>query len=264
MHQPGPSAARIGAGLALLFIGLLVLGCASARAEAPCTFAFADGQEQRVAFDAAFARGLAAVLGGDVPAGAAWALQVNPPRAATALVFITDDRGCLLVSGEVDASLWDAALALIADLAGGDEPASPFPWDPMPGAPQWRLGFQKEITMRTIAVAAAAALILAAPAAGQYGDGPTADWFRSLKVPGSGVSCCDQADCRPARADWRDGAWWVESRITGELVRIPADRVLETPSIFASGVLCEIDKGPGPPELPSLFIYCFAPPAIGF
>jgi hypothetical protein len=82
-----------------------------------------------------------------------------------------------------------------------------------------------------------------------------------VKVPGTGVSCCDQADCRPVRADWRDGAWWAESRITGAWVRIPADRVLGTPSIFPNGVLCEVDRGGDPP---TAFIYCFAPPPIGF
>ena len=115
------------------------------------------------------------------------------------------------------------------------------------------------------AVAFVAAIVcgaVRATAAGGYSDTPTANWFRSLTVPGSGVSCCDQADCHPVRTDFRDGAWWVESRVTGTWLRIPADRVLSTPSIFQNGVLCEVESDPGPP--PGVFIYCFAPPPLGF
>jgi hypothetical protein len=130
---------RISVGLVLLFVAFLVWGCASARAAPACSFAFDERQEQRVALDRAFARGLAAVISDDVPPGAAWALQVNLPGAATALVFITDDRGCLLLSGEIETTLWDAALAILADLAGPEEPTIGYPWEPPPGDPTPRL-----------------------------------------------------------------------------------------------------------------------------
>jgi hypothetical protein len=129
-----------------------------------------------------------------------------------------------------------------------------------------------------VSIVAASALVVAVvcgwlspvgAAGGVYSDGPTADWFRSLMVPGTTHGCCDQADCHPAPATFVSGQWLAESKVyPGEWVPIPADRVLMAPSIFGEqGVLCESDhkNGDDAPiqSLPSgkdVWVYCFAPP----
>ncbi len=39
----------------------------------------------------------------------------------------------------------------------------------------------------------------AEPPAGAATSGPISDWFKSLKQPGTEMSCCDVSDCRPVR-----------------------------------------------------------------
>ncbi len=53
----------------------------------------------------------------------------------------------------------------------------------------------------------APAVLLATVATGQSQD--RGSWFKSLKQPGTGYSCCDISDCRRAEADWREGQWWA-------------------------------------------------------
>src|SRR4051794_17706062 len=57
-------------------------------------------------------------------------------------------------------------------------------------------------------VLASAALAAPPPDA----DPSLSPWFRSLRVPGTGTSCCSIADCRP-----------VESRITGDHYEVFVD-----------------------------------------
>jgi hypothetical protein len=47
-------------------------------------------------------------------------------------------------------------------------------------------------------------------------------WFKSLKQPGSGFSCCDISDCKRTEADWRGGQWWAV--VSGDPPRDRADK----------------------------------------
>jgi hypothetical protein len=62
-------------------------------------------------------------------------------------------------------------------------------------------------------------------------------WFESLKQPGSGVSCCSIADCRPA--EYRLVADGYEAYLDTKWVRIPDDKVLHgTANPVARGIVC--------------------------
>lgn len=86
-------------------------------------------------------------------------------------------------------------------------------------------------------------------------------WFKSLKQPGSGASCCDIADCRQTKAAWREGQWWAD--VYGAVRAVPPDKVLQRPySIDGEAYVCADDNKFIKPE--SRTIYCFIPPTMGF
>jgi hypothetical protein len=119
------------------------------------------------------------------------------------------------------------------------------------------------VTSLPVLAAAIATIVAAAPLRAQaqtYGDGATSQWFKSLSSAYAD-NCCDQADCKRAMSDYRDGAWWARSNRTGAWVEITRDRVTGAVSIFTDAVLCEGDPAPGTGK-PR--IYCFAPPPLGF
>ena len=64
---------------------------------------------------------------------------------------------------------------------------------------------------------------LAAPPEGAYPRLST--WFESLRQPGSGISCCSIADCRPV--DTRVGPAGYEAFIDDRWRPVPADKVLQ-------------------------------------
>jgi len=92
--------------------------------------------------------------------------------------------------------------------------------------------------------------------AAQAGDSSRSEWFRSLKQPGSGFSCCDISDCRRTEAEWRGEGWAALSRVPGKgWVSVPRDKVLEQPkSLDGDAYLC---------ELPNAKVLCFVPPDFG-
>ena len=62
-------------------------------------------------------------------------------------------------------------------------------------------------------------------------------WFESLKQPGSGVSCCSIADCRPV--EYRLVADGYEAYIDTKWVHVPDDKVLHgTFNPVARGIVC--------------------------
>ena len=62
-------------------------------------------------------------------------------------------------------------------------------------------------------------------------------WFESLKQPGSGVSCCSIADCRPV--EYRLVADGYEAYLDATWVRVPDDKVLHGLSNpVARGIVC--------------------------
>lgn len=95
-----------------------------------------------------------------------------------------------------------------------------------------------------------ALLVLIAPA---YAGAPDENWFRGLKQPTTGATCCDIADCRLTTADWYASGWWAE--VQGEVMLIPDEKVLKRQSPDGEAYVC---SGYGRK------IYCFIPPNMGF
>ena len=64
-----------------------------------------------------------------------------------------------------------------------------------------------------------------------------APWFESLKQPGSGVSCCSIADCRPV--EYRLVADGYEAYLDAKWVRVADEKVLHGMSNpMARGIVC--------------------------
>ncbi len=68
-------------------------------------------------------------------------------------------------------------------------------------------------------------------------DPTLAPWFQSLAVPGTGVSCCSIADCRPT--DYRTVGDHYEALIEDKWVVIPPRKVLDrTDNPIGRAVVC--------------------------
>ena len=74
-------------------------------------------------------------------------------------------------------------------------------------------------------------------------------WFKSLRQPKTGFSCCDISDCRRAKADWRNGQWWAV--VDGSWTPIPPEKELDKRSIDGDAYVC---------ASPTRRIYCFVRP----
>ena len=103
---------------------------------------------------------------------------------------------------------------------------------------------------RTIGILLAISLpALAAPP--PDADPSMAPWFRALRVPGTGTSCCSIADCRPADSRVVEGHY--EVLINGKWLPVPQDLILrdkENPTGRAvvcwtpsAGIMCFV-RGP--------------------
>lgn len=83
--------------------------------------------------------------------------------------------------------------------------------------------------MSRLALALIAAVLLIASGACAApppdADPALAPWFRDLRVPGTGRSCCSVADCRPAEARTRGDHY--EVLIEGRWIAVPPERVLD-------------------------------------
>ena len=80
-------------------------------------------------------------------------------------------------------------------------------------------------------------------------------WFRSLRQPDTGLSCCDISDCKRTEADWKQGSWWANVR--GLKRPVPPEKVLEKPrSIDGEAYVCATEIG----NPAYATIYCFIPP----
>lgn len=78
-----------------------------------------------------------------------------------------------------------------------------------------------------------------------------ATWFRSLKQPNTGMSCCDVSDCRRTDADYRGGQWWAV--VENNWTPIPQEKQLDKLSIDGDAYVCSGPRGT---------IYCFIPPSM--
>lgn len=103
-----------------------------------------------------------------------------------------------------------------------------------------------------IGLAGVLALAIAAAPGYARAENARAAWFRSLKQPMTGMSCCAMADCHQTTADWRGDGWWA--RIEGQWTPIPRGKLLDKTSIDGQAYVCT-----GPMRT----IYCFVPPTLG-
>jgi hypothetical protein len=110
------------------------------------------------------------------------------------------------------------------------------------------------IAWRRAVAGAIGLLVIAAPlraAPPPDADPAQAPWFNSLRQPGSGISCCSVADCRPV--DYRTVDNHYEAFIEGEWLAVPPERVIsraDNPTGRAvvcwtklSGIMCFV-RGP--------------------
>src|SRR6185437_7141339 len=63
---------------------------------------------------------------------------------------------------------------------------------------------------------------LAAPPQGYDPNSPTAQWYRSLRLPGATMGCCSMADCRPVEARTNGDHW--EAWYDDKWIAIPDDK----------------------------------------
>ena len=103
-----------------------------------------------------------------------------------------------------------------------------------------------------IRLALAALLLVALPASAAPppdADPTLSPWFQSLRQPGTDVSCCSIADCRPV--DYQVGPMGYEVWITGRWHAVPPERVIRgKANPLGRGVVC---------YTPPLGILCFIP-----
>jgi hypothetical protein len=106
------------------------------------------------------------------------------------------------------------------------------------------------MTLRHLLAGLAPAVLLASALSAHAQD--RASWFKSLKQPGTGISCCDISDCKRAEADWRGGQW--HAVVDGEWTPIPREKELDKQSIDGDAYVC---------SSPTRRIYCFIKPDFG-
>jgi hypothetical protein len=80
-------------------------------------------------------------------------------------------------------------------------------------------------------------------------------WFKSLKSPENGASCCDVSDCLQTDARWQGGGW-LAVHPSGRVVPVPPEVVLKKPmSIDGEAYACWLGS--------STVMRCFVPPSPG-
>jgi hypothetical protein len=90
---------------------------------------------------------------------------------------------------------------------------------------------------------------------GHYGQGHAVnhDWYKELKQPGTGYSCCNgttdgrEGDCRPTRAYLTEEGTW-KALVDGEWVPVPPRVVLKQLAPDGNSHICASRSG---------LIYCF-------
>jgi hypothetical protein len=93
------------------------------------------------------------------------------------------------------------------------------------------------------------AIIARADAAPPPDADPTyAPWFRSLKIPGTIISCCDLSDCRPV--EYRESADHYQVLWHDRWLDVPPDRVLRRDNPTGSAQACIVGDGT---------VLCFVP-----
>ena len=90
---------------------------------------------------------------------------------------------------------------------------------------------------------------LAQPPAGADPNSPLAQWYRSLRSPETGGSCCSEADCRPVDARIAGDRWQIKTDTGWQ--DVPPERVLHRENADGRALACRF----------ATMIFCFVPPA---
>lgn len=92
-------------------------------------------------------------------------------------------------------------------------------------------------------------------AAGDYPPSPLSDWYKSLRQPGTGISCCDISDCRPVEARTSGEGWEFDA--SGRWVAVPSTKVIQNkPNPTGRAVACYVGAGD------TVVLFCFVPPSM--
>lgn len=99
-------------------------------------------------------------------------------------------------------------------------------------------------------------LLMTVPAAAEEAPGHAQHhhWYKTLKIPGTGYSCCNDSDCRPAQ--WRATPNGVEFFIGGKWFFPPKQSVIETETVDGNGHWCGLDGA-------SPLTFCAIVPRVG-
>jgi len=100
-----------------------------------------------------------------------------------------------------------------------------------------------------LTVALSAAPVFAAPPPWSDPNSAMARWFESLTIPGTDISCCSAADCRPH--EYRIAADYYQIKIDDKWIDVPPQRVLRRENPTGEAIAC-IYHGA---------ILCFDPPS---
>ena len=113
----------------------------------------------------------------------------------------------------------------------------------------------RSVAVSFVIVLAAAVGLRVQAQDGHYGQGHAEnhDWYKELKQPGTGYSCCNgtangvEGDCRPTRAYLQEDGTW-RALIDGSWVEVPPRVVLKQLAPDGGSHICASRSG---------LIYCF-------
>lgn len=93
-----------------------------------------------------------------------------------------------------------------------------------------------------------------------YAQSPLSDWYKSLRNPVTGISCCDISDCGPAdEFETKDDGYRV--KIEGAWYDVPKDKIVHNKgNPTGSSVVCY--NKPSVKMGAPLMIYCFVAGAL--
>jgi len=97
---------------------------------------------------------------------------------------------------------------------------------------------------------------LDAQSQGFHGDGHDKmhSWYRTLKQPSNGASCCNDQDCRPTDSRiMPDGS--IQAKLDGRWVTVPKEKILRVSPPDLNSHICAPDNKSG--IWPKDHIFCF-------
>lgn len=90
---------------------------------------------------------------------------------------------------------------------------------------------------------------------GKYKNSPYSKWFKSLKQPGSGASCCDVTDCK--RTEFTIEGNSYRAIVNGKWMDVPPEKVISNVgNPVGQAIVCYPVTATQPSD-----IFCFVPGA---